>query len=251
MKQVRLKSAAQINRIRKSGEILGDVLNRLADMARPGALPVDLDRFARESVEARGARPAFLGYHGYPASINVSVNDAVIHGIPGDIPLQDGDIVSLDMGVDLDGFISDSAITVAVGRVSEDRLRLMRVTEECLALAIEQARAGNRMNDIGAAVWDHATAEGYGVVVDYCGHGVGFAVHEPPEVRNFVARGPNPRLKAGMVLAIEPMINMGSGDVFVESDGWTVKTSDGLPAAHFEHTVAVTDGEPEILTWRS
>ncbi len=251
MRQVRLKSPGQIRKIRESGEILGEVLSRMASMVAPGVVPVDLDKFAREFAEERGASPAFLGYQGYPASINASVNDAVIHGIPGDTPFRDGDIVSLDMGVDLNGFISDSAITVAVGTVSAELLRLMQVTEECLDLAVEQARAGNRMNDIGAAVWDHATAAGYGVVVDYCGHGVGFAVHEPPEVRNFVARGPNPRLKSGMVLAIEPMINMGSGDVYVEADGWTVKTVDGQPAAHFEHTVAVTDGKPEILTPRN
>jgi len=195
-----------------------------------------------------GARPAFLGYQGYPAAVCVSVNEAVIHGIPGKRKLNEGDIVSIDCGLEHRGFFSDAALTLPVGRVSPEAEKLMRVTRECLERAVEKAVFGARIHDISAAVYRHARDSGFGVVRDYCGHGVGLALHEEPQVPNYVGLGPNPRLREGMVLAVEPMINAGGDEVEVLEDGWTVVTADGRLSAHFEHTIAVFRDRTEVLT---
>ena len=189
-----------------------------------------------------------MGYMNYPASLCVSINNEVIHGIPGRRKLKEGDIVGLDVGIELNGYFSDTAITIGIGRISVERERLLKVTEQCLEKAIEQATAGNRVSDIGRAVYDHARANNYDVVRQYCGHGVGFSQHEDPQVPNYVSKGPNPRLKPGMVIAIEPMINQGSWQVEVLEDDWTVVTADGMDSAHFEHTIAISKNHTRILT---
>ena len=245
---IRLKDSREIDGIRRSGRLLARALAALAAETREGATTRDLDAFVRSYLAARGGRPWFLGYLDFPAAVCISVNEEVIHGIPGPRRLRDGDLVSLDLGVDLNGYFSDAALTVAVGRASPERLRLLATTRECLERALTAARPGNRISDISRAVFDHASTNGYGVVREYCGHGTGFAPHEDPQVPNYVGGGPNPRLKDGMVLAIEPMINAGTGDIELADDGWTVVTADGADSAHFEHTVAITRNGMEILT---
>jgi methionyl aminopeptidase len=245
---IRLKNAREIDGIRRSGRLLARALAALAAETREGATTRDLDAFVRSYLAARGARPSFLGYLGFPAAVCISVNEEVIHGIPGPRRLRDGDLVGLDLGVELDGYYSDAAVTVAVGRATGERVRLAATTRECLGRALAAARPGNRVSDISRAVFDHAVTNGYGVVREYCGHGVGFSPHEDPQVPNYVGGGPNPRLKEGMVLAVEPMINAGTGDIELAEDGWTVVTADGADSAHFEHTVAITRSGMEILT---
>lgn len=245
---MKLKNLKQIQRIRESGIILARTLQTLGEMIEPGLPLVEIDTRCRSLLKAAGARPAFLGYMGFPASLCVSVNEEVIHGIPGKRRLREGDVVSLDIGVDLDGFISDSAVTFPVGTVSPEVDQLLRVTREALANGIAAARAGGRVQDISGAVFNHVQQYGYGVVRPYCGHGVGFAVHEEPQVPNYVSRGPNPRLKPGMVLAIEPMINLGTDDVEVLDDDWTVVTQDRAVSAHYEHTIAILEDRVEVLT---
>ncbi len=245
---IRLKNEREIDGIRASGRLLAATLAELSRMIDDGISTAELDSFARSYITSRGARPSFLGYMKYPASLCVSINNEVIHGIPGSRRLRAGDIVSLDLGVDLNGYFSDAALSVPVGRVSPARKRLLDVTRECLARAVAQAVPGNRVSDISRAVYEHAVAKSCGVVRDYCGHGVGFAPHEDPQVPNYVSAGANPRLKPGMVLAIEPMINAGTGDIELLEDGWTVVTADGADSAHFEHTVAVRGEGMEILT---
>jgi methionyl aminopeptidase len=245
---IRLKNEKEIEGIRTSGRLLSRTLDELKKLVSEGVPTKELDSFARSYIESHGGKPWFLGYMNYPASICVSINNEVIHGIPGPRRLRAGDIVSLDLGVNLNGYFSDAAVTLPVGPISRRREALLRVTSECLDLAVEQAVAGNRVGDISRAVFDHAVGHSCGVVRDYCGHGVGFAPHEDPQVPNYVGNGPNPRLKEGMVLAIEPMINSGSGDVDLLEDGWTVVTADGSDSAHFEHTVVVLKDHMEILT---
>jgi methionyl aminopeptidase len=245
---IRLKNAREIDGIRRSGRLLARALAALAAEVREGATTRDLDAFVRSYLSARGGRPSFLGYLDFPASVCISMNEEVIHGIPGPRRIRDGDLVSLDLGVDLDGYFSDAAVTVAVGRATDARRRLLSTTRECLDRAVAAARSGNRVSDISRAVFDHASANGYGVVREYCGHGVGFAPHEDPQVPNYVGGGPNPRLKEGMVLAVEPMINAGTGDIELLDDKWTVVTADGADSAHFEHTIVVTKNGMEILT---
>ncbi len=245
---IRLKSADEISRIREAGLILSDTMRSIARMVRAGVQTAELDRETRRMIEARGARPSFLGYMNFPASACISVNEQVIHGIPGPRRLAPGDIVKVDLGVDLHGFFADAAWTFAVGEISTSRQRLMRVTRECLDIAVATARPGARVHEIGAAVQSHAEKHGYGVVRQFCGHGVGFAQHEDPQVPNYVGRGPNPRLKPGMVIALEPMINDGTWEVEVLGDGWTVRTLDGSDSAHYEYTVAIVNGGAEVLT---
>jgi len=245
---MKLKSAKQIEAIRASGAILSETLARLASMIEPGVSLLEIDAECRHLLSDRGARPAFLGYMGFPAAICTSVNHEVIHGIPTERRLRAGDIVSLDLGVDLDSFISDSAVTVPVGAIAPDLVELLRVTQEALELGIAAARPGGRVHDISRAVYEHVAPRGYGVVRPYCGHGVGFAVHEDPQVPNYVSAGPNPRLKPGMVLAIEPMINLGGDDVDLLDDDWTVVTADGSFSAHFEHTIAIREDSVDVLT---
>jgi methionyl aminopeptidase len=248
---IRLKNSEQLDGIRRSCSLLSELFAHVIPMVREGVSTGELDGETRSFIEARGARSWFLGYGDYPASICVSVNEEVIHGIPGKRRLKEGDIVGLDCGIDLEGSFSDAAITLPVGRISEEAERLMRVTRECLDRAIAAIRTGKRIHDISRAVFAHATVNGYGVVRQYCGHGVGFEPHEDPQVPNYVNAGPNPRLVPGMVLAIEPMINLGTGDVKVLDDDWTVITLDRKISAHYEHTVAVLPDGVEVLTsWK-
>jgi methionyl aminopeptidase len=245
---IKLKNRAEIEKIRDSSRILAETLKELEQLVAEGITTRELDKAAKSCIESRGAKPAFLGYLDFPASVFISVNEEVIHGIPGKRRLKKGDIISLDLGVDLGGYYSDAAITVGVGEISPERERLIRITRECLEQGIVQAVAGNRISDISRAVYNHARSHNLEVVRQFCGHGVGFSQHEDPQIPNYVSSGPNPRLKTGMVLAIEPMINAGTWEVAVLDDNWTVVTLDRLDSAHFEHTIAVMDDHPEVLT---
>lgn len=247
---IRIKNESQIRGIRRSCDLLSELFSFLVPQVVAGCTTARLDGLAREFIEGHGGKPAFLGYYDYPASLCISVNEEVIHGIPGQRELKGGDLVGIDCGIDLDGFYSDAALSVSVGQVSPEVERLSRVTRECLDLAIAAAKPGARVHDVSKAVYAHAKAAGYGVVRPYCGHGVGLALHEDPQVPNYVSSGPNPRLSPGMVIAIEPMINMGTDAVIDLDDGWTVVTADGLPSAHFEHTVLITkDGAVPLTRW--
>ncbi|HWR11595.1 MAG TPA: type I methionyl aminopeptidase [Rectinemataceae bacterium] len=245
---IRLKNKEQIDGIRKSCALLSEFLERLRPMVQPGVSLLELDKFAYDYTIKRGGKPAFLDYEGYPASICLSVNETVIHGIPSKRRLVEGDIIGADYGIELDGYFSDSAVTWAVGKVGSEADQLMRVTRECLDKAIEAVVPGARVHDIARAVFSHATRYGYGVVRQYCGHGVGLEMHEDPQIPNYISSGPNPRLLPGMVIAIEPMINAGKGDVKELADDWTVVTLDGSLSAHYEHTVLVTESGHEVLT---
>ena len=245
---IRLKNEKELAGIRASSRLLSDAIRETAQAVAAGISTKELDGLARDYIERRGGKPSFLGYMNYPASLCISIDNEVIHGIPGSRKLKAGDIVSLDLGVDLNGYFSDMAVTLTVGAVSAAKKRLLTVTRECLLAGIAEAVPGNRVSDISRAVYDRAKAAGFGVVREYCGHGVGFANHEDPQIPNYVGAGPNPRLKEGMVIAIEPMITAGSGDIELLDDGWTVVTADGSDSAHFEHTVAVVKNGMEILT---
>jgi len=244
------KSAAELQRMRAANALVADVLAELASEVQPGVTTLDLDRLAEQRVRAAGAVPAFKGYRGYPATLCASVNEQVVHGIPSARPLGDGDIVSLDIGVKLNGYFGDSAVTVPVGNVDERTVRLLAVTREALEKAIAEVRVGGRLSDIGHAVQAHVEAHGFSVVREFVGHGIGEELHEDPQVPNYGQPGRGPKLAEGMVLAIEPMVAMGRPDVRVLSDGWTAVTRDGSLAAHFEHTVAVTSDGPLVLTRR-
>jgi methionyl aminopeptidase len=246
---IMIKSPAEIEKMRISGIALSKVHDAVKAAVRVGATTMDLERAAVAKVEELGAIPAFKGYHGYPAVLCTSVNNEVIHGIPNERgALREGDIVSVDCGVIVDGYYSDCAVTYPVGKLSPAVAKLLKVTEASLYAAIDKAVVGGRLFDISNAVQTMCEAEGYGVVREFVGHGIGKNMHEDPQVPNFGAAGKGPRLKAGMVLAIEPMINAGSPDVRVLEDGWTAITVDGSFSAHFEHTVAITKDGPVILT---
>ncbi len=245
---VKLKSPKQIEAIRESGAILAATLDALKEIVEAGITLLEIDSECRRILAGHGATPAFLGYMDYPAAICTSVNEEVIHGIPSKRRLREGDVVSLDCGVNYNGFISDSAVTVPVGRVRPEVQELLRITQEALELGIAAAHPGGRVHDISRAVYRHVSQHKFGVVRPYCGHGVGFAVHEEPQVPNYVSAGPNPRLKPGLVIAVEPMINLGGDEVEVLEDGWTVVTMDGSYSAHFEHTIAITEDGVEVLT---
>jgi methionyl aminopeptidase len=243
------KSSAEIETMHRAGIVVWEVLNELRMMVAPGVSTLDLDRIAERRAAEHGARPAFKGYRGYPASLCASINEEVVHGIPSaGRKLNEGDIVSLDYGVELDGYFGDAAVTVPVGKVRSELDTLMRVTRESLDRAIEKARAGNRLSDVGAAVQEWVERHGFSVVREFVGHGIGTRMHEEPSVLNYGQPGHGPRLQEGMVLAIEPMVNQGTANVRVLEDGWTAVTADGKPSAHFEHTVAVTANGPWILT---
>ena len=245
------KSPAELERMHGANRLVAAVLTSLGAAARPGVTTGELDALAEAQIVAAGARPAFKGYHGYPATLCISVNDEVIHGIPSPArALREGDIVSMDVGAVLDGYVGDSAITVPVGRVSEQARQLLRVTQQALYRAILQMRAGGRVSDIGYAVQRHVEAHGFSVVKEFVGHGIGTAMHEEPQVANYGPPGRGPRLAEGMVLAIEPMVNAGKDKVRVLEDGWTAVTRDGSLSAHFEHTVAVTADGPFVMTAR-
>ncbi len=237
--------------MRAAGRLVGEVLTDLAGRVAPGVTTAELDAAAEHRIAAAGGTPAFKGYHGYPATICASINEEVIHGIPsGRRTLIEGDIISIDVGAVLDGYYGDSAITLPVGKVSEQAARLLRATEESLYKAIEVVKPGARVSDIGHAVQKHVEAHGFSVVREFVGHGIGEKMHEEPQVPNYGEPGRGPRLTEGMVLAIEPMVNAGKPAVKVLSDGWTAVTRDGSLSAHFEHTVAVTADGPWILTAR-
>jgi methionyl aminopeptidase len=245
------KSPAELEKMRAANALVADVLAELAGMVAPGITTNDLDVAAERLVRAGGAEPAFKGYRGYPCTLCASVNEQVVHGIPSKRSLGEGDIISLDMGVKLNGFYGDSAVTVPVGKVSDEAATLLRVTRESLEKGIAQVRLGARISDIGHAIQQHVEAHGFSVVREFVGHGIGAALHEEPQIANYGEPGRGPRLAEGMTLAIEPMVNVGRPAVRVLADGWTAVTKDGSLSAHFEHTVAVTRTGPLVLTRRS
>ena len=242
------KSQAELERMRVANALVAKVLEELQALVAPGATTNELDMLAESRVREAGAVPAFKGYHGYPATLCASVNDAVVHGIPSDRRLAEGDILSLDMGVVLDGYYGDSALTVAVGKIPEQAATLLRVTRQALERAIERVKVGGRVSDLGHAVQQCVEASGFSVVREFVGHGIGTQLHEEPQIPNYGEPGRGPRLLEGMVLAIEPMVNAGSPEVRVLEDGWTAVTRDGSLSAHFEHSVAVTKDGPVILS---
>jgi len=244
-----LKSPAEIQVMREANRIVAGTLQLLRQRIQPGMTTWELDRLAEKYCRKQGAEPAFKGYRGFPGSLCVSLNDQVVHGIPSKrVRLRKGDIVSIDFGVRYKGFYGDAAITVAVGTIDSQKQKLLAVTEEALRLAIEQVVIGNRINDISTAVQRHVEANGFAVVRQFVGHGIGNSLHEAPEIPNYGRSGTSPRLQAGMVLAIEPMVNAGTYEVKILRDGWTVVTKDRQPSAHFEHSVAVTENGPLTLS---
>jgi methionyl aminopeptidase len=247
---ITIKSQSELDKMEIAGRIVEDTLNLMARTAKAGMRTDELNRIAEDFIRSQGAVPSFLNYAGYPKSICTSVNEQVVHGIPGSYRLRDGDILSVDIGAVINGFHGDAARTLLIGEVDPDVQELVKVTRECFFEGLRQVRPGNRISDIGKAVQAYAESHGYGVVRDLVGHGIGRKMHEPPDVPNFwdPRMGRGIRLEAGMCIAIEPMINMGTADVIQLSDGWTVVTADGKPSAHYENTVAVTDGEPRLMT---
>ncbi|MDZ7374064.1 MAG: type I methionyl aminopeptidase [candidate division KSB1 bacterium] len=243
-----IKTPEQIERMRRSCQLLVEAFREAEKLIVPGVRTREIDAAVEAFVRARGGLPAFKGYRGYPASVCISVNEVVIHGIPGDQELREGDIVSLDMGVVLDGYYSDGARTYAVGQVSEEKQRLMDAAREALEEAIAAAREGNRVGDISWAIQRTVEARGFSVVRQFCGHGIGRNLHEEPEVPNYGSPRKGPRLRCGMTLALETMVNAGTHEVEILADGWTVVTRDRKPSAHFEHTVAITDRGADVLT---
>ena len=245
---IHLKTQEEVDIMDRANRIVHEVLQRISEEAAPGVTLRELDAIAESMTKAKGGKPAFKGYHGYPASICVSVNDEVVHGIPGDRKLKEGDIVSLDFGVILDGYYGDAACTVPVGEVDEGAKKLMDVTRESLLKGVGQVQAGRRVSDVSHAVQTWAEEHGFSVVRDYVGHGIGRSLHEEPQVPNFGPPDRGPLLQKGMTLALEPMVTAGGWQTKKDSDGWTVRTADGSLAAHFEHTIAVTEGEAQVLT---
>jgi methionyl aminopeptidase len=248
---ITIKSTREIEIMRRSGKITSKTLEMLIASVKPGMTTAQVDKMAEDSIRSMGGIPTFIGYHGYPSTICASVNEEVVHGMPGPRVLNDGDLLSIDIGTTLDGYVSDSAVTIAIGNVSLEAKRLMRVTQECLMHGIAQMKRGNRLSDIGHAVQTHAEKNGYGVVRDLVGHGIGTKMHEEPQVPNYGTPGQGPELRVGLCLAIEPMITEGTWQVETLQDGWTVVTADGKLAAHFEHTIAIMDDGPRILTLRN
>ncbi len=242
------KTESEIRKIRESSLIVSNTLTEVAKAIKPGVSGAQLDKLAEDFIESAGAKPAFKGYRGFPGTLCISVNAQVVHGIPGNYILKEGDIVSVDCGVVKDGFYGDSAYTFAVGVISPDIEHLLKITKESLYKGIEAACGGNRIGDIGEAIQKFVESHNYGVVRELVGHGIGRSLHEAPDVPNYGRRGNGQKLKAGMVICIEPMINMGTKNVKQEADGWTMTTADGKPSAHFEHTIAITDGKALILT---
>lgn len=246
---INLKTSREIDTMRSASRIVAEILAELKGMVREGMTTGEIDRLASEMTLKRKAKPAFKGYRGFPASICVSLNEEVVHGIPSSKRvIKTGDIIGLDFGAIYDGYYGDSAVTVAIGPVAPEVENLLKVTEQSLYRAIEAAQPGASLSDVSAAVQKVAEAHGFGIVREFCGHGIGRNLHEDPPVLNYVKNGKGPKLKPGLVIAIEPMINLGTEKVRVLEDGWTVVTLDGKPSAHFEHTIAITEAGPEILT---
>jgi methionyl aminopeptidase len=242
------KTSEEIEILRKSNMLVAKTHGEIAKVIGPGVNTDRLDKIAEEFIRDNGGIPGFLGYDGFPGTLCVSINSTVVHGIPSGYELRDGDIVSIDCGVLMNGYYGDSAYTYAIGEIKPEVEKLLKVTKEALYLGIEKAVVGNRLGDISYAVQNHAESNGYSVVREMVGHGVGKKLHEKPEVPNYGKRGRGVKLKRGLVIAIEPMINMGKKEIYQEKDGWTVKTKDGKPSAHFEHTIAVGNGEADILS---
>ena len=245
---ITLKSKEEIEIMRSAGQIVAGALAMVGEEIKEGMSTKLLDKLVEDYIRSKDSIPAFKGYHGFPASACISINEEVVHGIPGDRVIRDGDIVSVDVGSILDGYYGDSAKTFAIGNISEEKRKLMEITEKSLLAGIDKARNGNKLGQISAAVQKVAEDEGYGVVRQLVGHGIGRNMHEEPQVPNYGSVNEGPVLKTGMVIAIEPMVNCGTYQVKTLPDGWTIVTSDGLPSAHFEHTVAITDNGPDILT---
>ena len=243
-----IKSPAEVAVMRRAAQIAARALRDVCAAVRPGVTTRELDRVAEDRIRAQGAVPSFLGYRGYPASVCISVNDQVVHGIPDRRALREGEVVSLDLGAEVDGFHGDTAVTVPVGEIDASLRELLVVAADALEEGIKAVRPGARLGDVGAAIQRRAERAGFSVVRDFAGHGVGRRLHEEPQVANFGRRGTGLVLQPGMTLAIEPMVNMGGADVVMERDGWTVRTADGRPSAHFEHTVAVTETGADVLT---
>jgi methionyl aminopeptidase len=245
-----IKTTNEADKMRAACKVASQVLERTGALIQPGVTTGEVDRAAARFMREANAKSAFLNYRGFPGNICISVNDEVVHGIGGTRRIQYGDIVKLDIGVIVNGWVGDTATTIPVGIIDPHTQRLLQVTEDSLALAITFAIEGRRLGDMCSAIEDEIIANGYSVVREFVGHGVGKKLHEEPQVPNYGRKGTGPKLKAGMTLAIEPMVNMGAAGVKILSDGWTVVTTDGKPSAHFEHTVLITKGQPEILTWR-
>lgn len=242
-----LKTPGEIELMDQANRIVHQVLRAMGETIAPGVTPRELDRLAERVIRGAGGVPAFLNYRGYPATLCISVNDVIVHGIPNDVPLKEGNIVGIDCGVLYKGYYGDAARTFAVGEVGAEARRLLAVTEEALNLAVEQVRPGGRLSDIGYVVQRHAERHGFSVVREFSGHGIGTSLHEEPQIPNFGAPGKGPKLKPGMVLAIEPMVNAGSSGVRMDADGWTARTEDGSLSAHFEYSVAVTESGARVL----
>ena len=243
-----LKSAREIDLMRRAGKITAAARALAGEMVKPGVTTREIDKAVHHFIKSQGAEPSFLNYNGYPASVCISVNDEIIHGIPGNRVLQEGDIVSVDVGAYIGGFHGDCAATYACGKISEEAQRLIDVTRQSFFEGIKNAREGCRVSDIGHAVQEYVEANGFSVVREYVGHGVGRQMHESPEVPNYGAPGHGPKLLRGMTIAVEPMVNMGTAQIRQMPDGWTVRTADGKYAAHYENTLLITAGEPELLT---
>lgn len=243
-----LKTRAELSVMHRANAIVQETLRMLAEYVRPGVSTAELDRLAEAFILSKGGKPAFKGYHGYPATLCTSVNDVIVHGIPSErCVLKEGDIISLDCGVVLDGYYGDAAVTLPVGKISPQAQRLLQVTRECLQLAVDCVRPGKRLGDVSATIQRHAEAAGFSVVREFVGHGIGRSLHEDPQVCNYGVPGTGPELKPGLVLAIEPMVNEGRPGVRLDADGWTARTEDGKLSAHFEYSVAVTDDGPWVL----
>lgn len=245
---IKYKSKEEIELLRAAAQVVSRTLGKVAEAIGPGVTTLALDKIAEDYIRSQNAIPGFLGLYDFPNTLCVSVNEEVVHGYPTDKPLKEGDIVSIDCGAILDGYYGDHAYTFAIGEVSEEKRQLLKVTQECLNLGIEQAKAGSRLGDIGFHIQKHAEDNGYGVVRDLVGHGIGTVMHEEPQVPNYGRRGRGKKIKEGLVIAIEPMINLGTEQVQYLEDNWTIATADRQPSAHFEHDVAVVDGQPDVLS---
>lgn len=242
------KSAKDLDRMREVGELIAEVREAVRQMIAPGVTTLELNNLVEKMIREAGAKPAFLNYHGFPFSLCASTNEAIVHGFPNKIPLKEGDIISVDMAAEYNGFVGDTATTVPVGKISDEARQLIKVTEECLEIGIEQCYPNKRIGDIGWAIQQHAEKFGYGIVREYTGHGIGRSMHESPQIANYGRQGTKEKIRAGYCFAIEPMLNLGTHETKTLSDNWTVVTTDGKPSAHCEHTVAVTAEGPEILT---
>jgi len=245
---IQYKTSAQIELMRQAAQVVSRTLGLIAEKIGPGVTSLELDKMAEEYIRDQGAVPGFLGFGGFPNTLCMSVNEQVVHGIPGKTPFKEGDIVSVDCGAILNEYYGDHAYTFAIGEISPEVQKLLRVTKESLYLGIRETRAGNRLGDIGAAIQEHGEKHGYGIVRELVGHGLGKSMHEDPQVPNYGKRGRGKKLQEGLVIAIEPMINLGTKEVLQLDDGWTIVTTDRKPSAHFEHDVAIVNGKPVILS---